>query len=267
MAYADLSFHRIIDTAILKTFNMYYFTINLAHTYLPVSLTFKETGRYFHAYGFGLQEADENSVGEGSSKPDELMRWLPPGQKLTPFMEYSLLCIPISQRLMSHGACLFHAGAFRWRDRAFLIAGPSGVGKSSRLKALMEMHPDEISVINGDKPALITREEGSVLVCPSPWNGKEGWHGAKEATLGGVFILQRGEEDLIRPAKNTEKAAILLLSIFQTWESEESLKAAGSIADKIGRSAPVWHLTGHDIGQSAELIYDQLQKEAERLGL
>ena len=240
------------------------YTIKLAHTNLPVSLKFRETGRYFHAYGF---EEANGTPSEDTSTTDDLTKWLPPGQELTPFMEYSLLCIPISQRIISHGACLFHAGAFRWRDRAFLIAGPSGVGKSSRLKTLMEMHPDEISVINGDKPALITREEGSVLVCPAPWNGKEGWHGAKEATLGGVFILQRGEEDLIRPAKNTEKAAILLLSIFQTWESEESLKAAGSIADKIGRSAPVWHLTGHDIGQSAELIYDQLQKEAERLGL
>ena len=167
---------------------MYHFTINLANTYLPVSLLFRETGRYFHAYGFGLQEPDENSIEEESGTPDELMRWLPPGQELTPFMEYSLLCIPISQRLMSHGTCLFHAAAFRWRDCAFLIAGPSGAGKSSRLKTLLEKHPDEFSVINGDKPALLTRADGSVLVCASPWTGTAGWHGAREAQLGGRLI-------------------------------------------------------------------------------
>lgn len=244
---------------------MYYYTIFLAHTNLPVSLHFRETGRYFHA--FNLQEADKSSIEEGSSAPDELTKWLPPGQELTPFMEYSLLCIPISQRLMAHGACLFHAGAFRWRERAYLIAGPSGVGKSARLRLLTERWPEEFSVINGDKPALMCKEDGSVLVCPSPWNGKEGWHGAKEAQLEGIFILERGEEDFVRPAENTEKAAILFLSIFQTWESEESLKAAGRIADKIGRSVPVWHLTGHEVERSADLIYEQLQKEAERLGL
>ncbi len=244
---------------------MFQCSITLAEIKLPVSLRFRETGRYFNEYG--LTEAEENSAEGISVSKAQHSQWLQTEQEITPFTEYSLLSIPASEQLMVYGGCIFHAAAFRWRDRAWLIAAQSGVGKSSRLKTLMEKWPEEVSVINGDKPALLCREDGSVLVCPSPWNGKEGWHGAEAAPLGGIFILQRGEEDLIRPADNVEKAVLVFLSVIHSWKDEETLRLAGKMADRVGRSVPVWHLTGYDIAQSTQLICDELRKEAERLGL
>ncbi len=243
---------------------MHQYILTLAGRNLPVSLLFEETGRYFSTY---ISKADTIDTDGVSISESQHSQWMPPGQEITPFTEYSLLCIPVSEQLMVYGGCIFHAGAFRWRDRAWLVAAPSGVGKSSRLKTLTEKWPEEVSVINGDKPALLCRDDGSVLVCPSPWNGKEGWHGAEAAPLGGIFILQRGEEDLIRPAENIEKAVFLFHSVFHTWKDEETLRLAGKMADRLGRSVPVWHLTGYDIAQSTQLICDELRKEAERLGI
>jgi len=44
--------------------------------------------------------------------------------------------------------------------RAWLLAGPSGVGKSTQIKSLQSLEPGAFGVICGDRPVLELREDG-----------------------------------------------------------------------------------------------------------
>ncbi|MBQ9287785.1 MAG: hypothetical protein IJ212_05080 [Bacteroidaceae bacterium] len=94
-------------------------------------------------------------------------------QTINDFAEYSLLPIRTSDLLLSMNRCVFHAVAFKWQERAWLIAALPGTGKSTQYKNLKELYPNEISIINGDKPILEVGDKGIIMVHPSPWNGKE----------------------------------------------------------------------------------------------
>jgi hypothetical protein len=111
------------------------------------------------------------------------------------FAEYSLLGCRTSEYLMDFRRFVFHAVAIRWHDRAWLITAPPGIGKSTQYRNLQMMHPDEVSIINGDKPIVEIRDDGA-FVHPSPWTGKEHWDGAEGAPLGGIFFLKHGENTI-----------------------------------------------------------------------
>ena len=77
-----------------------------------------------------------------------------PSVELCPHTEYSFLTSACSEALLDYDRMILHAAALRWRDRAYLICGRSGVGKSTQTRFLQELRPGEFSVICGDRPIL-----------------------------------------------------------------------------------------------------------------
>ena len=100
----------------------------------------------------------------------EFKDWKKSGNSVDAFGEFCLLCHHISSAMMDYDCFVFHAAAVRYRNLAWLITAPSGMGKTTQCTSLLEEHPDEISLINGDKPFIDLRGE-SIMVHPSPWNG------------------------------------------------------------------------------------------------
>ena len=189
--------------------------------------------------------------------------WRQAGNEIDSFAEFCLLCMPTSEYLLQHDRCIFHAAAIRWRDRAWLIAAGSGVGKSTQVKALTESWPDEMSIINGDKPALEYKEDRLVWVHPSPWNGKEGWHGAEAAKLGGVFLLNRGEKNAVRELTPKQAAPGIFLSVFQSYRNEEMIRDAAAFSTKILNAVPVFLYTSNDVQGSIKLLYNTMKQVME----
>ncbi|MBR3241268.1 MAG: hypothetical protein IKF90_01030 [Parasporobacterium sp.] len=191
----------------------------------------------------------------------EYLDWEKAGNTIDPFAEFCLLCEQTSEYMLEYDRCIFHAAALSFGGRSWLIAAGSGVGKSTICQSLMEKYPDEVTVINGDKPALQFTDDGGILVHPSPWNGKEGMHGAREAILAGIFLLRRGSENSIITAKESEAAVRVYINIFQSFQDEKVMKEAGVMADHMIRSAPVWLLTSKDVSETTHLVY-RTMKEA-----
>lgn len=171
------------------------------------------------------------------------------------YAEYTFFSYAASDELLSHSRCIFHSVALRFRDKAWLICAGPGVGKSTQLRCLQELYPGEFSVICGDRPALDCSREGEVLVCPSPWNGKEGWHGAEAAPLAGIICLKRGEENEVYPLNKRDAVLPVYNSVFHSRETEENIRLAAAIADKLLNSAPVWQMVNKGIPDSTRLLY------------
>ena len=176
-----------------------------------------------------------------------------------------MLCEQTSEYMLLHNRCIFHAAALSCDGLAWLLTAGSGVGKSTLCRSLTERYKEEISIINGDKPVLWADKE-RLMVYPSPWNGKEGWHGADAAPLGGIVLLQRGTETTMKEATSREAASNIFLNIFQSYCDETVIRASGSITERMIQSVPVWMLTENNIQEATELLYQTI-KEAQGYGL
>lgn len=192
---------------------------------------------------------------------DLLRRGLPDPGYSDPYVEFRTLTELTSHPLLPWGCCFFHAASFLWWDRAWLLTGPSGVGKSTQFLNWQRCFPGEITMICGDMPVLERREDGSVWVHPSPWNGKErlGSKASPSAPLGGVVVLEQGPENAIAPLSVPDAIPALFRQFITTPDTEEEVLQLSSLVDAVLRSAPVWKLTNRGDEASTALLRQTLK--------
>ena len=131
------------------------------------------------------------------------------------------------------------------------------MGKSTQARTLRELYPGDFGVISGDRPVLALTE-GGVWVHPSPWNGKEGWHGAEAAPLAGIVCLQRGVENAL--ARLTPRIAALSVygAVIHNASSPDVIRGAAAFAEKLIKQVPVWRLCSRDVPDSTRILYESV---------
>ena len=166
-----------------------------------------------------------------------------------------------SHPLIRHGCCFFHAASFCWQGRAWLLTGPSGVGKTTQFLNWQRLHPNEITMICGDMPVLERREDGTVWVHPSPWNGKEnmGDRSHSPAPLAGIILLQQGQDNTIAPLGAAEAIPALFPQFILLPDTAEEIHALASLMDAMLRAVPVWKLANRGDDDSTELLRQTLK--------
>ena len=235
------------------------FVIRIAKNMIRCSFMFSETASFFSDY---LTD-DTMKCGEIVTIDDyDIKMWLDRGNELNAYGEYSLLCGGISDYLLRHNSCLIHAVAFKYKDRAYLITGSSGIGKSTQIKYLLDLFPGEFSVICGDRPCLKFSDNGSIFVYPTPWNGKENWSGAGPCELAGVFSLTRGDETDIALMTNYQAIFPVFTSIISRREENEDLNYIGLYTEKIIEKYPVYRYVNGGVPFSTKMFYATINKEA-----
>lgn len=234
-------------------------SVLLAGCPVRLSFRFSETAYYFRKWRYdAVSSADDGAV----CIPDEAFsEWESFGNRSDAFAEFRLFSEQISEYLLGYDRCVFHAAAFAFRGKAYLIAAGSGVGKTTRLRKMLELYPAETAVINGDKPILEYRPDATIMVHPSPWTGKEGLHGAPAAPLSGIFLLRRGEADRIEAVSAGKAVSSVYRMIFQTYMKEDVMRLAGAFTEKLLLHCPVWILTAKDVSPSTQLMADTILKE------
>lgn len=226
---------------------------------VPIDCVFCFPETHFYFRKFLLEEDVWGKIPVAQVKETAYKDWEKSGHSVDGFGEFCLMCQPVSEALFAYNCCVFHAAAIRYKDKAILIAGASGAGKSTHCHMLLERYPDEFSVINGDKPVLEYMDH-SIRVHPSPWNGKEGLHGAASAPLAGVFFLKRGKKNAIERCSDKEAAICAFPMVFQSFEKETVIREAGIITEKIVQSAPCYLFHSLDIEASSVLLYQAIKE-------
>lgn len=154
--------------------------------------------------------------------------------------------------------CLFHGAAMLFGGKACIFTAPSGTGKSTQLMLWKKMYPEKVSVINGDKPILEFRQEGSIIVHPSPWRGKENWGGRISVPLAHVIYLAQAKENRIRRMETREAILPLFHQIFNKNADRDSLLRVVGCLERIIESVPVWYLENNGSAESARFCHDTL---------
>lgn len=180
------------------------------------------------------------------------------------YVENQTLIGLAGQALLRYGCCIFHAVSFIFGEDAYLLAAPSGTGKSTQYFNWQRLHPGEIRMISGDMPVLEHREDGSVWVHPSNWNGKEKIGGKDPARLRGVVLLEQGKENRIRRLSPQDAIPPLFRQFVADLEREEEVQALASLLERMLLTAPVWQFVNLGDDASTELLRRELLWNAER---
>ena len=176
------------------------------------------------------------------------------------YVEYRCLIELTARALLRYGCSIFHAASFVWRDRAWLLTGPSGVGKTTQYNNWQRLFPGEITMISGDMPVLEARDDGSVWVHPSSWNGKENLSSGLSAPLGGLVLLEQGRENRIAPLSPAEGVAPVFKQFMALPETEEEILLLTQLEDRLLRAAPAWKLVNLGDDASTRLLRRTLEQ-------
>lgn len=232
---------------------------------LHYSFLYPETRKYFDNYLTEHAEACPCFDVRVTSEYMEENRWLvDEDERCMPFLEFQALMLATGNMLLEHVRALFHGAAAFWRGRAFLLTAPSGTGKTTQLRHWKKILGKDMKAINGDKPLLECREDGTIWVHSSPWRGKEriGIAGLS-AELGGILFLKQGEENRIKRL-DTEDAVLPLFTAFVSYpEDTRQLEWQARILSRMLDCVPVWELTNRGDRDSAVLTIETLQQYLE----
>lgn len=234
-------------------------TINLAGIPIEIDLHYREVKRYFRHWLRRPGGQGEFSVSVSKEEIDaEFQRY--PSDAHPGNAELTALIYRLSDKLLSRRMVFFHGLAMRFKEKAWIFTGQSGVGKTTQYRLFQKLHGSEVDLICGDKPVIEASADGTVWVHPSPWNGKENLKSCMEpAPLGGMICLRQDMNNSIYAMPNAESVMFLFRQMMFLPNCRENILLAGEVLAAMMKSSPVWLLANKGDDASAEMAYSTMK--------
>ena len=140
---------------------------------------------------------------------EEKMEGIPARNFPDSYLETLAVYRKIADKMLSLDTLLYHGSAIAVDGQSYLFTATSGTGKSTHTRLWREAFGERAVMVNDDKPLLSITDDG-VFACGTPWNGKHFLGNNVVLPLKAICILQRGEENHIRPITPAEALPILL---------------------------------------------------------
>lgn len=178
-----------------------------------------------------------------------------------PYSEYCEIIALASDVLMTRGRCFIHGTVFIWKEKAWILMGPSGTGKSTQYRNLSELYGHEVFCLNGDKPGLEFREDGQIMVYDSPWRGKEGW-GTEGVSypLAGMFYLCQDDCNQIEELPVHEWIIPIYGQFFSSRDSVEKLHFLSRFVEALLKNIPIRQFKNKGDPDSSRLLYQTIKQ-------
>lgn len=230
--------------------------VSLAGVEIPLAFRFPETRKHFQDYICPITRDAAPLYVEDDLwfRLSDVEREESPG----PWTEFYQLTGLVSRFLLDYQRCVYHGVAILWCGLAWIITAPSGTGKTTQLRLWQKRFGDEMEVINGDKPVIECREDETVWVYPSPWNGKECYSGSKTGRLAGIIVLEQADHNEICRLDIRSSMIPIYRQFLYYADNEDEIRAVAPMLDVVLRNIPVWKLSNLGDEASAELTHDTL---------
>ncbi len=142
--------------------------------------------------------------------------------------------------LQSYQGMFLHCAAIKYKGKAYLFTAPSGTGKTTHIRLWKKHLGDEVQIINGDKP-LLRKIGDEIIVYGTPWQGKENYGCNTSAPVGGIFMINRAEENSIVKAPAKESLPFLLSQTMRPNEKENLINLLDTL-EYIVSNIPIYNL-------------------------
>ena len=175
-----------------------------------------------------------------------------------PFLERAAIQRAFAEYLFDRDILLVHGSTIAVDEKAYLFAARSGTGKSTHTRLWREAFGQRAVMINDDKPFLQLAATG-VTAYGSPWSGKHGLDSNISAPLAGICILERGNENRIRPIAPEEAMTMLQKQTYFPLDAAQHPAALEKIR-KLAICTPLWHMTCTKDPQAAIVAHSAMSK-------
>jgi hypothetical protein len=194
-----------------------------------------------------------------SATPEEIAEEQKLGDFSEGYCESICLYRHICQTMPQYNVFLFHACVLEVDGWAYAFTAKSGVGKSTHCSLWLKNVPGA-RVLNGDKPLIRLEEDGSVTAHGTPWNGKHGLGTKITVPLKGLCILERAEENSIRPVTLPEVLPLLMQQSFRP-RNPASVHRVLELLSKLSESTGLYRLGCNLDPQAAMVAYQGMNRK------
>ena len=112
-------------------------------------------------------------------------------------------------------------------------------------------------MINDDKPLIRISIDGAV-VYGTPWDGKHRLSANIAVPLKALCILERAEQNSIRPVAAYEAYPILLQQVYRPANTQ-ALRKTLSLIDRLASTVPLWRLRCNMELDAARIAYEAMK--------
>jgi len=176
--------------------------------------------------------------------------------------EIKMLPAALSDALLPYGRLIFHAVALVVGHKAWLLAAPSGTGKTTQYRNLKKLHPDAVTILCGDNPILQFMEDRNILVHHSPWNGKEGYGCIMTAPLAGLILLEQSESNELSKLSQRDAVVPIFRQIHTTLKTEMDAHLVFQLEEKLLKSIPMWKFRNRGDMESSGMLYELIRNKS-----
>lgn len=231
------------------------FCVKIAGIFIKIKTIFPGTRKRFQDYECSEKFCPEIVI---ETTSEDLIKECREGRdQRGEYLETLALLRKLGEKFPEKECMLIHGAAVAYRNRGYLFAAPSGTGKSTHIFLWRKFLGDNVKIINGDKPVLSFRNENEILICGSPWAGKEGWQKNRMAPLEGICILKRGTSNRIMRISGKKAVEGLLRQIYlprDTKAAEKTLEFLNRLLDRI----PVYSLECDMSEQAVKASFEEM---------
>lgn len=176
------------------------------------------------------------------------------------FLEVSTLCRLLTDRLIEFDTILLHGVAVAVGHEAFIFSAPSGIGKTTHALKWLKTIPDA-NIVNGDKPFLRFLSNGTVLVCGSPWAGKESIYTNAMIPLKSIVFMERAEDNHIEQISFTEAFPFLLQQVYHP-DDKKKMRTTLGLLQRLNQTVSFWHFKCNNYKDNCfDVAYNALMRD------
>ena len=163
-----------------------------------------------------------------------------------------------NRHLLNFDGTFLHSSAVVLDGKAYLFSAPSGTGKSTHTEKWCRLFGARI--LNDDKPAL-RFVDGTWMAYGTPWSGKHDLSSNEGVPIGGVAVLQRGEENTITRMQPAEALPWIMSQTLNQLRREQMIKQL-ELLDRFLRQVPIWLLHCRNEDAAARVSFEAMVKAA-----
>ncbi len=202
-------------------------------------------------------QADIDFEREKSAREDEA-EGIPVRQFPDGYLETLAVYRKIAEKMPDYDTILFHGSCVAVDGVGYLFTAKSGTGKSTHTRLWRELLGDRAVMVNDDKPLIRIRDAGAATVYGTPWDGKHRLSTNIAVPLKALCLLERAEQNTIRPVTRGEAYPMLLQQVYRPMDSMAMSKTL-TLIDRLTASVSLWRLGCNTEIEAARVAYDAMK--------
>jgi len=164
------------------------------------------------------------------------------------YSEFACIYRVIAEKLPDFNCFVFHGAAISYENNGYIFTAQSGTGKSTHIKLWRQYLGKAADIINGDKPIIKITNDG-ILICSTPWAGKENWKKNRIFKLNGIVFLERSKVCFAEKLAPKDSLSKIMNQVYLPKNSTGLVKTIENI-DKLLSQVPLLRF-GCDISENA----------------